>query len=148
MRLSLIVPLTALALTIGSALADSGAVDRGQKLFTGVAPMSGRISGHSINLPPEASRCINCHRSDLKVEKKGVADPASSFAPVLNAETLTQPRSRRGGPPSRYDARSLCQTLRTGVDPVYIVMPSVMPRYEVSDDDCALLWAYLTRSSP
>jgi hypothetical protein len=110
--------------------------------------MSGRISGHSTNLPPEAIRCINCHRSDLKAEKRGAAKPASSFAPLLNAETLTQPRSRRGGPPSRYDARSLCHTLRTGVDPVYIVMPSAMPRYEVSDDDCALLWAYLTRTSP
>lgn len=140
--------LTAFGLTSGSALADSRMVDRGQKLFSGTEPMLGRISGHSTNLPSEASRCINCHRSDLKAEKRGAAEPASSFAPLLNAETLTQPRSRRGGPPSRYDARSLCQTLRTGVDPVYIVMPSVMPRYEVSDDDCALLWAYLTRSSP
>jgi hypothetical protein len=54
--------------------------------------------------------------------------------------------SRRGGPPSRFDEAKLCRLLRTGIDPVSIVVAQSMPLYDLSDDDCHALWTYLTQA--
>jgi hypothetical protein len=35
--------------------------------------------------------------------------------------------------------------LRTGIDPVHILIPTAMPRYAASDLECAALWGYLSR---
>jgi len=37
--------------------------------------------------------------------------------------------------------------LRTGVDPVYVVISRQMPRYTLSDDQCLDLWRYLMETS-
>ena len=56
-------------------------------------------------------------------------------------------RSRRGGPPTSFDAASLCTVARTGVDPAAIMVDPIMPRFTLSDDDCRDLWAFLGRRS-
>lgn len=105
----------------------------GAALFEGARPLQARVAGHDERLPPEAARCINCHG-------------ASGFAPRLSAQALQQPQARRGGPPSRYDAASLCRLLRTGVDPAWVMVPRAMPRYDIANSDCEALWRHLTDS--
>lgn len=125
---------------------DAVNAEYGQRLFRGAEALRGRISGHSADLPTMASRCANCH---LATGGRSTAGPSASasaaFGPDLTAESLTQVRSRRGGPPSRYDQRSLCKVLRTGIDPVHIMMPTAMPRYAAPDLECAALWGYFSR---
>jgi hypothetical protein len=143
----------ALALLLSACLAPAPAlaagawsVEHGQRLFHGADALRARIAGHSADLPTASSRCVNCH---LAPGSPSTAGPAASrpaaFGPDLTAESLRQARRRRGGPPSRYDARSLCKVLRTGIDPVHILMPAAMPRYAASDLECEALWAYLNR---
>jgi hypothetical protein len=40
--------------------------------------------------------------------------------------------------------KSFCRLLRTGVDPVLIVVSRQMPRYELDESQCGNLWHYLT----
>lgn len=60
---------------------------------------------------------------------------------------MTEFHSRRGGPPSLFSTTSFCRILRTGVDPVYVVISRQMPRYTLSDDQCLDLWRYLMETS-
>ena len=59
------------------------------------------------------------------------------------AEALLQALPRRGGPPSRYDPASFCQLLRTGIDPASVMVDKAMPRYTLTDQQCALLWKHV-----
>jgi hypothetical protein len=118
------------------------AVDLGILLFHGSEPLKGTLQGMSIELPAETLRCQNCHTGP------GGAAIAGSSAPALNGTMLTTAHPRRGGPPSRYTEASFCKLLRTGIDPVYIVVAREMPRYQIDDPQCASLWSYLTKPSP
>jgi hypothetical protein len=115
----------------------SGATSAGQRMFSGEMPLQGTIFGHDRPSPAELVSCANCHMAG--------SPPASgeAFGPRLDRSTLTEARSRRGGPPSHFSATSFCRLLRTGVDPAYIVITRQMPRYELSDDQCLYLWQYL-----
>ena len=105
----------------------------GQELFEGKVALAARVDGVAEPLPAIAAACSNCHGSP----------PA--IGPTLQASSLTAPQPRRGGPPSRYDLASFCQTLRTGVDPAYVLLPKTMPRYALGDAQCQALWAHLSR---
>jgi hypothetical protein len=63
--------------------------------------------------------------------------------PALTAADLSTPRTRRGGPPSVFDASRLCALLRTGQDPAHVIISTTMPRYQISDEQCQALWSYL-----
>lgn len=131
------------------AAAGNAELERGQRLFVGIEPMRGTISGHQSVLPPLASRCVNCHAPGSGT---GKARPASapptntSFAPLLTPAYLTGPVARRGGPPSRYDEAAFCRALRTGIDPAYVIVSHSMPRYELSEAECRALWRHLTEA--
>jgi hypothetical protein len=131
--------LAALSL-VAAASATAADAARGQALFDGRTALSARVHGQDFALPSQANRCVNCH-----VAKS--ATPAASAvtvgAPPLTAATLATPIRRRGGPPSRYDATSLCTLLRSGVDPAHVMIQRTMPRYEISDADCQSLWLHL-----
>jgi hypothetical protein len=110
----------------------------GQAIFQGQAgaaapPIGARLVGHTLQLPEVAWRCGNCHELSA----------GSRYARPLDRQALTTPQPRRGGPPTRYDARSLCALLRTGVDPAQVMIDTTMPRYELSDGQCQQLWQYL-----
>lgn len=127
------------AAAVGWALEESGRRERreaGRELYSGVKPLAGRIVGHDMDLPAQASRCMNCHGD---VSRPGYA----SLAPALTRAALQTPTPRRGGPPSQYDAASFCKLLRNGVDPAHVMIPRTMPRYTITDPDCETLWAYL-----
>jgi hypothetical protein len=123
----LLVAACALAVA-GSAAADS----RGRAIYLGQEALPARIVGQDFVLPPQASRCVNCHA-------------AAGGAPALTAATLTRPVARRGGPPSRYDAVALCTLLRSGIDPAHVMIQRTMPRYVVDEADCRALWRHLTQ---
>jgi hypothetical protein len=93
-------------------------------------------------LPDQFVRCANCHAS------VGPLRPRSSLetlrAPPLNRASLTEMISRRGGPPFAYDRSSFCRTIKTGIDPQYVILARAMPRFEVDETQCDSLWVYLT----
>lgn len=126
---------TAAALAAWPALQEARARAHGSALFEGRQPLAGRLLGHAADLPPDAARCVNCHRAP------GAAGAA--FAPALQGATLTSAHARRGGPPSRYDAQSFCRLLRSGIDPAWVQIPRDMPRYDIADADCQALWAHV-----
>lgn len=123
------------ALTHGSPLPDPA---RGQRLFEGREPLPARIAGQDFALPADAARCSNCHG----------AQAPQRIGPLLTADSMTDATSRRGGPPTRYEPASFCRLLRTGVDPAFVILPRSMPRYDLSEADCADLWAHLMRDKP
>lgn len=130
----------------GSAPPAAGA-DHGRRLFEGQAPLDGRLGGHPKSLPVDTIRCMNCHRR----EPWPAGTPAAQtqgYGPILDAASLRTPTPRRGGPPSRYDAASLCRLLRDGVDPAYVLIDRSMPRYRIGDADCAALWRHLAGADP
>lgn len=110
---------------------------RGADLFEGRSALQARLNGHAVDLPVSATRCANCHATDG-------AQAAIAFGGALDAASLTAPRSRRHGPPSRFDAVSLCRLLRTGVDPAEVMVSPTMPRYDLSDQECLQLWKHLS----
>ena len=136
-------------LAFGILLAACGRSDeRGRRLFAGELPLTGRIVGHTSVLPPQASRCINCHAlGNAEVAGGSASSPSGTqaFGGALSPQRLTAMLPRRGGPPSRFDEKALCHLLRTGVDPAYIVIVRSMPRYELSDADCHALWMHLSQ---
>ncbi len=102
------------------------------------------------------TRCAGCHEAPASTSATvatgaGLAAataPAgggtrASYGPPLDADALARPQARRGGPPTRYDAASFCSVLRTGIDPASVVLAQQMPRYDLADQDCADLWAWL-----
>jgi hypothetical protein len=111
-------------------------VSRGEALFSGQEAVKGRVRGHRSDLPPEVVSCRNCHATQQ-------TRLTTSAAPHLDRSLLLTPRERRGGPPSAYDADTFCKLLRTGVDPVYILIAREMPVYAVDDAQCETLWHFL-----
>ena len=122
---------------------------QGRQLFHGEAStlgsVSGRLAGHTDDLPAMATRCANCHSAGGGPD---VPSTAPEFAPRLNREGLTQPLPRRGGPPSVYDATSLCKLLREGIDPAWVMIRQEMPRYAATDAQCTALWTFLVSPAP
>jgi hypothetical protein len=118
---------------------------RGNSIFHGEIVVPGRLEGHDTPLPAMAARCSNCHEARNVPPAGSAANSSapSSYAAPLNREWLSTDRSRRGGPPTHYRSSDLCALLRTGIDPGHIILPTIMPRYEISDMQCADLWAYL-----
>lgn len=147
------------ALALGACTGrDDAKAARGRALFEGDVALTARLVGHEQPLPAQATRCVNCHGAAASgaagsaaaaaaraAANTGWAAPLARTAPALDRARLTQSQSRRGGPASAYDAATLCRLLRTGVDPAQVLLPAVMPRYDISDEQCAELWSTLSR---
>jgi hypothetical protein len=118
----------------------------GAGLFRGEPPLPATLAGHSEALPAIATRCSNCHQPGQR--SPAVPEPAAAVAPRLTGAGLARRQSRRGGPPSAYDAAALCRLLRTGADPALVVVNPLMPRYAASAAQCDALWAYLLSLAP
>ncbi|MCW7539110.1 hypothetical protein OOT46_14800 [Aquabacterium sp. A7-Y] len=123
---------------------DLADVALGRALFNGHRPLLGRIAGHDATLPAAVSACTGCHRPRTGLGTQLGAAAAASFGPELSRAFLLQALPRRNGPPSAYTTASLCEALRTGVDPAFVTLLPSMPRYQMSDAECRALWSYLT----
>ena len=127
-----------------------GEVRLGRALFEGGRPLRAHIAGQDLTLPQEALLCANCHEPAPPGALPAAAlggGARDRFATVLSRRTLTQPLARRGGPPSVYDVAKLCRAMRDGIDPAFVVMQSSMPRYQLSEQECQALWAFLSTRS-
>ncbi len=126
-----------LAVVAGSASFAEDPAAIGEKLYSGILPLTATISGHSAPMPSKVVVCTNCHGAPL-------GKPGSKLAaPDLRHGWLDQVRARRNGPAGRYDQTTFCRALRNGIDPVYVMLPVRMPRFTISDADCEALWLYL-----
>ncbi len=125
------------AIVTGSASLAEDPASIGEQLYSGGRPLTATISGHSAPMPSKVVVCSNCHGAPLG---KPGSKPA---APDLRHGWLEQVRARRNGPAGRYDQASFCRALRSGIDPVYVMLPIRMPRFTISDPDCEALWLYL-----
>ena len=112
--------------------------DRGKQIYLGEETVTGKIDGHISSLPSSLGKCVTCHTFD----RQSILEVES--APLLNRSSLLDPRSRRGGPGFSYDKTNFCKTVRTGIDPQYVVLRRAMPRFEISEAQCSALWTYLT----
>ncbi len=126
---------------------DAARAAQGERLYDGRSPLAGRIHGHAQPLPPVALACTNCHggaqarpAAEVRVAR------AAAAGPELDRTSLTSVQPRRGGPATRFELATFCRLLRTGEDPAHVLLPRVMPRYEISDEQCAALWSHLIRA--
>jgi hypothetical protein len=113
--------------------------ERGKRIFHGLDAVQGKVQDNGTALPAQASKCINCHSAQAP------GGALAGSAQYLSATTLSRKMSRRGGPAYFYDQPNFCNTVRTGVDPAGIVLEAKMPRYQISDTQCADLWLFLSR---
>jgi hypothetical protein len=127
--------------SVSSAPAATRRRSRGEALFVGEEPLKGAIRGHQNGLPAEVVRCSNCHAVGTQAQRPG------TLAPRIDRALLLEPRERRGGPPSAYDAQSFCKLMRTGADPTYILIAREMPVYDLDDAQCGSLWRFLTEET-
>lgn len=141
-RIAVAVCLALLLVHQAGAAAASGAgpardPERGKRIFHGLDAVQGAVQQQGTALPVHASKCINCHSAHT---------PTGAWAgnsQYLSATTLSLKVSRRGGPAYVYDQPAFCRTVRSGVDPAGIVLEAKMPRYQLSDAQCADLWFFL-----
>jgi hypothetical protein len=124
--------LLALALWSGNALDRA----RGFAIYHGYTPVAGHIQGHGASLPPRAVVCAGCHEA-APVAQAGGAPFSTRLA------DLSRTRARRGGPASAYTAESFCRALREGVDPGAVMLDRLMPRFDLTAEQCGALWIYL-----
>lgn len=147
----------AMGITLAIILAAAGAgawwwyqqaqQSEGEALFRGEQPLPAHLAGQTMPLPAMATRCINCHETRQPAALTDGASAAASartYASPLSAVWLKEARLRHGGPATAYDAQSLCQVLRNGIDPAKVMVSTVMPRYDATEAQCTALWAYLT----
>lgn len=106
---------------------------RGYQLFHGHGTLQAKILG-GVTLPAAASSCVNCHDGQVSGGPRTIAR--------LDRASLSTPRTPRGGLPVVYDEASFCRLLRDGIDPASVLVSRLMPRFEISDADCAALFAY------
>jgi cytochrome oxidase Cu insertion factor (SCO1/SenC/PrrC family) len=111
----------------------------GADVFAGRGTVTGRIGND--RLEAHARRCSGCHGQGQEGGGEG-----RTVVPPLTASALTGVHARRGGPPSRYDEKSFCAGLRTGIDPAGVQYSNLMPRYEMDGRTCHQLWTFLTGS--
>jgi mono/diheme cytochrome c family protein len=126
-----------IAADAGAKGADSALAKRGERIFLGRETLAATIGGHELALPPEVAACAGCHKAPDKRRNE-------QFAPPLTRAWLTVPRDRRGGPPFAYDRDTFCKTVRTGMDPGYVILNRTMPRFALNDAQCRALWSYLS----
>lgn len=105
----------------------------GYMLFHGHSGLEAKIQS-GVALPAAAAACVNCH--------DGAATGGPRPIARLDRATLSTPRTPRGGAPVFYDEASFCRLLREGIDPASVLLNRLMPRFTISDADCAALFAY------
>ncbi|HTP66716.1 MAG TPA: amino acid ABC transporter substrate-binding protein [Geobacteraceae bacterium] len=109
-------------------------------------PVKAIVKG-DIEVEGKMFTCQNCHmRSGLGSVEGGVYSPPTNGASLFKPFKLTY----RGivlekVPPRRpaYSDASLAEMLRYGDDPTGRILNDVMPRYELDDNDMAILISYL-----
>jgi len=166
MSLTLLTPLLALFVMIGSAAAAGEPVGKPSptdKLLAGERiyregllpngePLMAFVKG-DIPVPGTAFTCVSCHlRAGIGSFEGGVYTPPTNgsylYTPLKKIHKGVEVKF--GEDPFRrpaYTDETLVELLRYGVDPVGKVLDEVMPRYLLEDEDAAVLVGYLRNLS-
>ena len=123
-----------------------GLREMGAELFDGRRALVASVQGQELVLPPFAVRCVNCHDLGPTATDRSASAPLANFGPAISGASVAADQARRGGPPSHFNASTLCRLLRTGVDPSDVLVTRAMPRYRISDAQCNALWEHLSHS--
>lgn len=136
-----------LALTSAQeAFALSAEQSRGKQIYLrGTSPSGGKIHAlvgrEGVALPASAVPCASCHGPDgLGRPEGGVIPPNIRWTELTKIYGHVHETGRRH---PAFDAASLAQVIRTGVDPGGSRLDQTMPRYRLSESDMADLLAYL-----
>jgi cytochrome oxidase Cu insertion factor (SCO1/SenC/PrrC family) len=130
------------ALRVETKLADSvpangQAATTGQELFEGRSGVAASVGADRLD--PRAAQCSGCHGARGNGGGEG-----KTVVPGLRGDALTKSMPRRGGPASAYSRETFCASLRSGVDPAGVQFSPLMPRYQIDNRSCAMLWQFLT----
>lgn len=138
-------PLLLLGAVLSATAGSARANDRAAAIFTEGRYVQATLRGDEQALQADTMRCRNCHEG--AGQRLADARRAAESGPPLTPATLLAARSRRGGPPSRYDLGSFCRLLGQGVDPADVVVRRTMPIYRIEPNDCKALWTLLSGES-
>lgn len=109
----------------------------GQDLFEGRGGVAASVGADRLD--PRAAQCSGCHGARGNGGGEG-----KTVVPGLRGDALTKSMPRRGGPASAYSRETFCAGLRSGVDPAGVQFSPLMPRYEIDNRSCTMLWQFLT----
>lgn len=114
-------------------------VSNANDYYSGPARLRARMDGIDAPLEFASVRCSNCHGVD------GAGIPRGAIpAPNIRQPNAVERRSSSGARWS-YDASGFCTALRKGVDGSGRILEPGMPRYDLTDSQCRMLWDYVTR---
>lgn len=113
-------------------------VSKARDYYSGPARMRARLDGIDALLEPSSVRCSNCHGVDAGGIPRGVIKGTN-----IRSSSLGNRRSASGASWS-YDASSFCTAVRKGIDGSGRILEPGMPRYDITDAQCQLLWNYVT----
>ena len=123
----------------------------GERMYReGVLPsgdaMQAIVKG-DIPVAGTAFTCVSCHlRSGLGSYEGGVLTPPTNGRNLFRTVKMLYKGVEMTSLPTRrpaYTDASLAEALRVGVDPSGRIMSEIMPRYQLQDEDMALLISYL-----
>lgn len=102
-----------------------------------------------VVLSGAAAACVNCHRRSGLGGSEGQNPIRPIAGRLLFTASQTELARRRAVPAGAaavrpaYTRASLARALREGVDPTGRMLDALMPRYALSDEEIAQLYAYL-----
>jgi len=145
LRATLVIVFAAAA-ALAARAADSA--ELGRRLFQDGrrpdgTPLAAVAGAANLPLPAGFVACARCHGSDARGRTEG-----GVTAGDIRAGTLTTPYAvalEGGRLRPTYDAASFAVALTRGLDPAGQPLPAAMPRYTLSRDEAAALFAYLGR---
>jgi mono/diheme cytochrome c family protein len=137
----------ALAVIAGSAHAQlSDAALRGRRLYRDGLGADARplmaVNGESgVALPPAFVACANCHGYDGRGKTEAGITSSDIRAGSLDKAYSNTPIGNRPRPP--YNEQTFFSALTRGVDSSGRSLHPAMPRYQLSSEEAAALFAYL-----
>jgi ABC-type branched-subunit amino acid transport system substrate-binding protein len=121
---------------------------RGKQIYTQGTSPSGKeilayIGDASLEVPGSMMACANCHGLDGRGKPEGGVTPSDiTWGALTKPYGVTRPGGRTHPP---YTERALELAVTRGLDPAGNRLLNVMPRYQMSNEDKADLFAYLKR---
>ncbi len=136
------------ALAAGEGEGLSAAEARGRQIYrTGTSShgfeVIAKVGSEAVALPASAVPCASCHGRDGRGRPEGgVIPPDIRWSELTKSYGHVHPDGRKH---PAFDAASVDQLIRTGLDPAGNRVDASMPIYAMTQDDMADLIAYLER---
>ncbi len=105
-----------------------------------------KVKSRSLGESAARMTCFLPRPSDAPTATARRAPPAcpGNRWPISMPPGFSNPGRAGEGRRQAYDLSSFCRLLRKGIDPVNIMIAREMPTYNLSDDECASLWKFVS----